>query len=150
MEKRTLLAIVISIAILLLWDFLFIGPKTSLEQQGQEEVAQEQPTVEDPAEALRIPSPQAEQAPSPVAGETVVVETPKYRARFNTMGGALSSLELKEFRQTLDPASPPVNIIEAPMPILRINGESVDSSLAYTVSRKGDADIPEELVFSTP
>jgi YidC/Oxa1 family membrane protein insertase len=148
MEKRTLLAIVVSIAILLLWDFLFIEPKTPQQPQGQEELAQEQPAAEEPGEALQIPAPRADVPQTPVVGETVVVETPQYRARFNTTGGTLSSLELKNFQETLDPASPSVNIIEAPMPLIRINGESVDSSLAYEVSRKGDADIPEELVFS--
>ena len=54
MEKRTLLAIVISIAILLLWNFFFIEPKSPEQPQGQ--ITQtEQTEPQEQSTVLQVP-----------------------------------------------------------------------------------------------
>jgi YidC/Oxa1 family membrane protein insertase len=148
MEKRTLLAIVVSIAILLLWDFFFIEPKSPEQPQGQT-AQQEETAPQEQNNVLRIPSPQGGQAQQSVSGETIVVETPMYRAQWSTAGGTLTSVQLKQYRESRSPDAPPVDIIETPMPLVSINEQFDDSSIVYEASKTGDPDIPRELIFST-
>ncbi|MCK9263531.1 MAG: membrane protein insertase YidC [Desulfomonilia bacterium] len=147
MEKRTLLAIVISIAILLLWNFFFIEPKSPEQPQGQ--ITQtEQREPREQSTVLQVPSQGQDQARQTVSGEAIVVETPRYRAQWSTAGGALTSVQLKEYRENLAPDSPAVETIETPMPMVSVNDQPVDSSIVYEASKRGDSDIPEELIFS--
>ncbi|MFY9111581.1 MAG: membrane protein insertase YidC [Desulfomonilia bacterium] len=147
MEKRTLLAIVISIAILLLWDFFFVEPKTPEQPQDQVE-QQESVPGDDQSNVLQLPSPQRSPDRQTVPGETIVIETPMYRAQWSTAGGALTSFQLKQYRENLSPEAQPVDIIESPLPLVSVNGQFSDSSIVYEASRTGESDIPRELIFT--
>ena len=146
MERRTLLAIVISIAILLLWNFLFVEPKSPQQPQV---VQQEESTPAEESAAPRIPSPRTDlPQPAVSSGEPIIIETPLYRARWNTAGGALVSLQLKDYRENLSPDSAPVDIVETPIPLVSVNEQFMDQSIIYEASKIGESDIPQELVFS--
>ncbi len=88
---------------------------------------------------------------APAAGATVVVETDLTRTTITTKGGRLLAIELKEYRQTVDPESPPLNLVRAgdvlPMALRLTDGQS-DAAVEYTAevttlqvrgSERGDA-----------
>jgi YidC/Oxa1 family membrane protein insertase len=74
-----------------------------------------------PAEAPPPPEmPPAAPVPPPaavelVAGTEVVVDTELYHAVFTTTGARLKSLQLKQYRTTNDPNSPPLQMIQYPV-----------------------------------
>ncbi|MDQ7830497.1 MAG: membrane protein insertase YidC [Desulfovibrionaceae bacterium] len=123
-NKRVMLAVVLSLAVLLGWNFLFPTPK-NVQQPTQAT------TTEAPAEAK--PGPVAApigtlSAFAPTPGRMVTVKTPLYTAVFNSLGGVLDSFALSEYRQTIAADSPLVNLVsdlsrqKAPLGLL-INGQ---------------------------
>jgi YidC/Oxa1 family membrane protein insertase len=122
MDKRTLLAVVISVVILVGGSFLqyvFFPPAAPKPPTAQTEAAQpaagsqaqaSQPT-ENPATTPEKPQPSGEAAaaqatvspaPEPVKAqegpETIVRETARFRLIFSRAGGVLTSIQLKEFK----------------------------------------------------
>ena len=67
-------------------------------------------------------------------GATVVVDTDVSRATITTAGGRLLGLELKAYRQTAEPTSPPLNLV-APGEVLplvvQLTGGQSDASVKY-------------------
>jgi YidC/Oxa1 family membrane protein insertase len=152
MEKRTLLAVVISLAILLLWDIFFLKPNAP-QQPPKQPVKQEAPAQKPaaPAPSLAIPPAQAQTLPAPAAqAETVVVDTPLYQATFNSTGGALTSFQLKKYREEITPGSKTVNIINTPLPVFGFGDKFTDASVSYQVtkSQPDSAGTPREIVFT--
>ncbi|HPJ93243.1 MAG TPA: membrane protein insertase YidC [Deltaproteobacteria bacterium] len=135
MEKKTLLAIIISIAILLIWDLLVIQPRkdeTPQEVTGVEETAK--PEITSPI--LKIPG--LESTPPIISDEeTIVAETPLYRATWDTKGGRLISVKLKKYKESMDEDASFVEVIKTPMPTVNLNEELLDTELIYTSSQKG-------------
>jgi YidC/Oxa1 family membrane protein insertase len=111
MEKRLILAIVLSFLVLMGYQYFFVKPnKPALNQPapvaaapstpvpGTAGAIREQPKTA-PAEAKPAPAP----APGAVAGQAetdVVVETPLYRAVWSNKGGVLKSWVLKKFQNS--------------------------------------------------
>lgn len=136
MERRALIAVVISLAILVLYQEVVI--KHFYPQATAPPVETEPVESAPSARAERAPSPDAgerlEPAPlPPVAGRDVVVETDLYRAVFTTAGARLKSFTLSEYRTTVDPASPPLEMILHPvaddLPLgVVLRGKSADVS----------------------
>ena len=135
MEKKTLLAIIISIAILLIWDQFFIQPRQEKEPQevtGVEETA----APESASPIIEIPG--LESSPPLVSDkETIVAETPLYRATWDTKGGRLISLKLMKYKESMDQDAAFVEIIKTPMPTVNLNDKLSDTELIYTSSQKG-------------
>ncbi len=135
MEKKTLLAIIISIAILLIWDLLVIQPKkdeTPQEVSGVEETAK--PEIASPI--IKIPG--LESTPPLISNEeTIVAETPLYRATWDTKGGRLISVKLKKYKESMEEDAALVEVIKTPMPTVNLNDELLDTELIYTSSQKG-------------
>ncbi len=48
--------------------------------------------------------------------KTITIETPLWRASFSEEGGAITSFYLKRYRQSVDPSSEPINIIDSISP----------------------------------
>lgn len=144
MEKRTLLAIVVSIAILLLWDFFLIQPRVEKDATVKTQEAAEPPATQkqEPA-SIDIPTllatPQA-------AGtdETVVIETPLYRAVWASEGGRLVSLKLTGFRETMDPGADIVEMITSPLPTITMSGGFSDAGIRYRPSHTGTVMVEQE------
>lgn len=95
-------------------------------------------------EAPREPAPTAPPAPAgPLAaplGETpnVEVETDTLRIRITPTGGRLAAVELKTYRRTVDPDSPPLDLVE-PGPVLpgtlQLGADRSDATLQYRPDR---------------
>ena len=115
MDKRTLLAVVLSIIVLLIYQNFFVKPpvKTEPAPQQQTTVA---PQVAKPAPESTAATAAAPAAPVQPAAAThrtppqvstgterdVVVETPLFRALLTTRGGTLKSLQLKQYKTELE------------------------------------------------
>ena len=102
-QKRLLLALVLSSAILVLWTFLYPVQK----QPNQNNGATPSPTASStPAQRATANAQPAAPAPSPVANVTaapkriITVKTPLYEAKFDTLGAEPISWIIKENKLT--------------------------------------------------
>jgi YidC/Oxa1 family membrane protein insertase len=149
MEKRTLLAVALSILILVAYQYLvtqyYPSPPAPVEKPAERV---EKPADPKQAESPAPPSPRpqpalkeakASQAKSQ-AGREIKVETDDYIALFTAQGARLKSFKLKRYRQSADEKSPPFEMIPSapgiPYPLgVRLNGEAPfnDETLSYSV-----------------
>jgi len=143
MEKRTVLAIILSFLIISAW--YYIQPKLMKEPPKTPPKAAAVATQQAPAPAANQAVPAAAPAASaaPSAGEKVArditVETPLYSATWNTRGGVLTSFKLKKYLTTMDKNAKPVELIKTPMPALLISNGNTDSNLIYDCPQQGTA-----------
>jgi YidC/Oxa1 family membrane protein insertase len=146
MDKRTLIAIALSILILVIYQEMvtrYYGPPPS----PPSEVTKE---AEKPAAADRAATPPTAPAPAkqampvelPVAksAKDVRVETDNYIAVFTNLGARLKSFKLKHYRSSVDEHSPPFDIVTSapnvPLPLgVRWQGPAAadDGSVLYGV-----------------
>ncbi len=104
MDKRTILAIVLALAVLLVYQIFFIKPpvtqKNTAPQPSADQVKADK-TASSPAAPTAVVKPAAPAAAAkPEApARDIKVETPHYTAVFSTQGAALKSLKLKEYYQ---------------------------------------------------
>ncbi|MGB5218721.1 MAG: membrane protein insertase YidC [Smithella sp.] len=105
MDKRTILAVVLSLAVLFLYQIFFAKPPAPPEtvtvqetKQASNATAVQQPQ---PAPAIQAPKPAVKNtvASAEEAPKDILVETENYRAVFSTRGAALKSFQLKHYRQ---------------------------------------------------
>jgi len=119
MEKRTILAFALSFLVLILWSFLFNPNKDQISKKDEipETVA---PTAVPRSPETAIEAPAAiskgpditKIKPAPAAHEKeVVVDTPLYRAVFTNAGPTIKSFKLKKYRESIEPDSPLVELI---------------------------------------
>ncbi|MBU1003740.1 MAG: membrane protein insertase YidC [Proteobacteria bacterium] len=109
--KRTLIAIVLSTLVLLGWTYFFSPqPKTAPEPTEQAATMQDASAASEMTTATNT-----EQAPAfiPVGGQDVVVETPLFKAVLNSAGGILTDFELKDYKTSIAPGSPQVNLVSS-------------------------------------
>lgn len=116
MDKRTLLAVVLSIAVLFIYQNYFAPPPVPKGAPEQQQTAVVKPPAAQPAApAAALPG---APAPAPLAmlaagtpvavpavtgtEKDVVVDTPLYRAVFTTRGAALKSFQLKQYRTAVE------------------------------------------------
>lgn len=109
-NKRVFLAVGLSMIVLLAWSYFF-APKPSEQPVSTEQAQSETVSAPNSAESTT-----AQPASAPVAfvaqsGQSVTVDTPLYKAVFNSAGGILTSFELKNYRETIAADSKPVNLI---------------------------------------
>ena len=148
-QRRFLLALVLSFLLLLAYEQLVVRPYRQAPVSPKQEQAPgrgaEAPRVERPPAPPEHP-PSAETSRTLGGGElgasaddlpTVTVETDVIRATITTRGARLKSLELKQFRQTVQHDSPPLDLVRA-SPVLPVTMEfgagSSDASVEYTAS----------------
>ena len=123
MDKKAFLAIMLSVAVILVWQAFFVKKPP---QQQQESARQETTVKEKPAGKTAAP----EQA-SPVKAKTVLskpvmgtekdipVENSLYKAVLTTKGGSLKSYKLKNYRSSLDRDSEPIELVHVMNGMLR-------------------------------
>ncbi|MDP2854961.1 MAG: membrane protein insertase YidC [Smithellaceae bacterium] len=105
MDKRTILAVVLSLAVLLVYQFFFVKPpepqKAAAPQQSADQVKNNKAPSSTPAATSGIATPalQAVAVKPEAPARDIKVETPHYTAVFSTRGGALKSLKLKDYYQ---------------------------------------------------
>jgi YidC/Oxa1 family membrane protein insertase len=115
-NKRVILAVVLSLVVLVGWNFLFPAkppvPKTDTATQTQAPAPEKTQPAAGKTEAA---APKADTLPAfaPTPGKTLTVDTPLYTAVFNSSGGLLSRFSLKQYRQTIANDSPLVELINA-------------------------------------
>ncbi|MDQ2954179.1 MAG: membrane protein insertase YidC [Pseudomonadota bacterium] len=128
-QKNTIIAIVLSAIVLIVWQF-FVG-MPQLEKQRQEaQQRQQQTPVPSPAPGTQV-QPQAQgsgpqlpgQGGAPSAGQQltresvltasprVEIDTPQVKGSIALKGGRLDDLALKKYRETVDPNSPPIVLL---------------------------------------
>ncbi len=112
MDKRTLLAVVLSVVVLMVYQNFFAKPpvKTAPAPTRQEAPVSSQTTAQQtpPADPGKASAPAAIQTATTVrmpaaqavtgAERDVIVETPLYRAVLTTRGAALKSFQLKQYK----------------------------------------------------
>ncbi len=118
MEKkeqiRLVIALVLSFVVIFGWQYL-----NAPSQEQQAEMARKAAEAEKKAATLteQADAPVSEVAATPAedfiptAGKTVTVDTPLYTAVFNSQGGILEKFVLKDFKDTIEPDSPNVDLI---------------------------------------
>ncbi|WP_447975306.1 membrane protein insertase YidC [Nitrospira sp. Kam-Ns4a] len=132
MEKRVILFLVLSLAIILGYDYLLrqlgLAPTPGAGNPPDGRPAEERPTgarpeaaptqqtlgPAKPGPAPASPSKPVPGAVTPSSGtpeQTVVVETDLYRAVLTNRGGVITSWELKRYRLTAAEDSPPVQLV---------------------------------------
>ncbi|MBN2419176.1 MAG: membrane protein insertase YidC, partial [Deltaproteobacteria bacterium] len=120
MEKRAILAFVLSFVVLLIW--MQYSARRPVDPVGSNNINNEEQI--DKSVEKAVPDHQADQSTSPVQSEikagtpdveekVITVETPLYIATFSNSGPSLTGLKLKKYRSTLDPDSPPVELFTA-------------------------------------
>lgn len=119
MEKRTVLAFVLSFIILIAWSYFF-APTQDQAPEKDEGIKKEVPEkVQETSKAPALHPPLTPQVPRiaekaatlPMAGKEIEIDTPLYRAVFSNVGPAIISFKLKEYRQSIDPDSSLIELI---------------------------------------
>src|SRR5271167_1660464 len=127
-HKNTILAIVLSLLVVIGWQYFIGYPQMERQKQDaalkQQEQTQVQPGAQQPAatqpgataEAPGVPnaaspSPQAqaESRDAVIRGAPrVAIATPRLGGSIDLKGGRIDDLTLQQFRETIDPDSPPI------------------------------------------
>lgn len=127
-QKNTILAIVLSAVVLIVWQFFIGMPQMEKQrqeaQQKQQQQAQPQPAPGQPAQPGAAPgAPTVPGQPAAVPGaqpsrEAVVaasprvsVDTPRLKGSIALRGGRIDDLALTQHHTTVDPKSPPVVLL---------------------------------------
>lgn len=100
MEKRLLLAIVLSFGVLFLYQLVFKPTQKPVSELAAdiEKAPEQKPVPELPVKPPETPTEQEFQAAEAEAEQDIVVETPLYRAVWNNRGAQLESWRLKEYK----------------------------------------------------
>ncbi|NDV25097.1 membrane protein insertase YidC [Desulfovibrio sp. JC010] len=129
-NKRVILAVALSFAVLLGWQFLFPPQPQQPAPAQQEQTAQPNQAVDSIVagpESNQLPDPASTSAIVSAKGTKLTVDTPLYSAVINSQGGLLESFELKKFKATIDADSSNVDMVganalnKAPMGLI-VNG----------------------------
>lgn len=149
MERRALIAFVVSLVILLgyqeILKIYYPPPPPELEgttaspEIGTPPSAEIAPAPAAPNEEAAAPPSQ----PAPIEGRDVVLETHLYKATFTTAGARLKSFVLKSYRKTVDADSPPLDLlvdtVPANLPLgVELRGPTrklSDAGVSYRVDR---------------
>ena len=160
MDKKTILAFVLSLAVLIAWSFLFTPkPAQKTEPQTKEEFVKSQPaqpSSPQPAPAVQKTEKPADTTAPKAEEKEVTVETPLYKAVFSSTGASIKSFLLKKYHVTADPASPEVQLAHGQGPLVSIflepAGKKDASGTVYHVNETSltleAGTSPKDLVFS--
>jgi YidC/Oxa1 family membrane protein insertase len=131
-NKNMLVAIALSIAVLLGWQYFYVSPqmeqqRAQLAQQQAQQAAQQPPAATPGADGVPRPdgvpadgaAPPVPGAAAPVAAPAnreavlarssrVPIDTPSISGSINLKGARLDDVRLKKYRETVDPTSPTI------------------------------------------
>jgi YidC/Oxa1 family membrane protein insertase len=124
-NRNTILAVILSGIVLIGWQFFFNIPqmeKQRAAQQAQSEMAKPAPGAANPQPgAVPAPSANAPAANQPASAAAVVsrdtaiaaaprvkIDTPRLSGSISLKGARIDDLSLVQFRETVDPSSPPI------------------------------------------
>jgi YidC/Oxa1 family membrane protein insertase len=119
-QKNLILAVVLSIGILLLWEVFIGGPQREALEQQQAQQQTEQATQDE-----RAPTLDGQAAPETAGGQgalsraaaveeapRVAIDTPTLEGSINLRGARIDDLTLKNYRETIDPSSPNIELLQ--------------------------------------
>jgi YidC/Oxa1 family membrane protein insertase len=132
-QKNTILAIALSALVLIAWQY-FVGlpQMEKAKQEAQLKVQQQQQQVQTPAQQSGQPAPAAPGGAQPQlsgqgaaptvtqqlsreaalkASPRVLIDTPRLRGSISLKGGQIDDLALTQYRETVDPTSPPIVLL---------------------------------------
>lgn len=166
MEKRTILAFALSFLVLILWSFLFNPSKDQVSKKGETPETVAPNTVSQSPETTSAPhaaiSKASEKTKFKLAPETdekeVVVDTPLYRAVLTNAGPTIKSFKLKDYRESIEPDSPLIDLInlqqdKADFLIISFDGASASQpekpiyNVEHQKIRLESDSLPQNLVF---
>jgi YidC/Oxa1 family membrane protein insertase len=126
-QKNTILAIVLSALVLLLWQYFFGMPQMEKQKQLAQQQGQPQPgSPPQPQAGPQVPGapgqpPAAQPSLVPAQPLTreaalaqsgrVLIDTPRLRGSVGLKGGRIDDLSLLQYRETVDPKSPPIVLL---------------------------------------
>lgn len=120
MQIRALLAVIISLIILVIYQSYFAPPPPAPEKPAAEKAQTAPPAKEEPVKAVspgeKIPGappvPAARPAPAvkAEAGKDITVDTPFYTAVFNTRGARLKDFRVKKYLDKIGDGAKPINL----------------------------------------
>ena len=143
MDKRTFLAIVLSLIVILTWQVFFAKkpPPKQPEPTQQETPVAGKPAVKETARAPLTPAQTKTVLSQKVAApeKDISIVTPLFTAIFTTKGGSLKSYKLKEYRTTLDSTSDLVELVNV------MDGMQKPLSITFPES---NVDILPESIFT--
>jgi YidC/Oxa1 family membrane protein insertase len=161
MEKRAIIAVVLSIAFFYGYYLLFPPPKVA-DKQPVDQTAVSTTTVK----SGTLPAPVQPIVPQPVvqtpqlAAKDIVVETDLYKAVFSNQGASLKSFTLKQFRETNKPDGKLVALINETRPseyMLKTAGAgfalspaAIYNTSAYQLIVSKDERKPLVFVYTSP
>jgi YidC/Oxa1 family membrane protein insertase len=113
MEKRTVIAFILSFLVLIIWSFLF-APKFEQKPPAEREPKPLGPVEEvasKPDFSVPDETPAPQRTPTTASEKHIVVETPLYKITFSNVDAAIKSVKLKKYRLTTDPQAPFVELV---------------------------------------
>ena len=133
-QKNTILAIVLSAVVLIVWQYFIGMPQVEKQRQEAQIKAQQQqqqtPQPGKPAPQGQAGAPPAQPGAPPVPGQAppvpgqpvtrevivastprIAIETPRLRGSLALKGGRIDDLALMQYRETVDPKSPPIVLL---------------------------------------
>ncbi len=168
MEKRTIIAFVLSFLILILWAYLFNPKKDQVPKEKEiveKETPQEihrPPQIQGPVhhEPSQMPEISTTKIAPKADEKEIEVDTPLYKAIFTNVGPTIRSFKLKKYFKTTDPDSPLIELISLEKNMgnyLLINFEdpskNQNENITYQVEqeaiRLGPESSPKDLVLSS-
>jgi YidC/Oxa1 family membrane protein insertase len=155
MEKKTLLAIILSVAILIAWDIFIVQPRMPKEPPKKAQTTTAVAPLQTPGASAAPEMSAATLAPAAQTGVKAAGEinigTPLYSAVWNTKGGRITSLKLKNYLTSMDKDAKPEELIRTPMPALLISGSMTDDNIIYDCPQQGTVSVqdgPIQLIFT--
>ncbi|MFQ5464512.1 MAG: membrane protein insertase YidC, partial [Thermodesulfobacteriota bacterium] len=173
MDKKVLIAIVLSIAVLLVYPYALktwfpqyagkgapsgkseeVAVKVTEDAAGVGRVVSEGPSASTGAAAEGRKAPEKARASEKITEILTTVETPLVRAVFSNIGGSVKSWELKDYRATKEKGSPVVNLAETittARSLSTILSDGVREMVVFSPSTREitiDGDETAELVYT--
>ena len=127
-NRNYYLAIVLSVLIVFVWQFFYMGPKMEA-QRVAEEAHQAELAKQKKADPAKVTTPAVDAAGQPIPGtegandavtnreqalaqsSRVKIDTPKLEGSINLSGGRIDDLKLKNYRETVDKNSPIITLL---------------------------------------
>ena len=123
-QKNTILAIALSAMVLIAWQF-FVGlpqmekqrqeaQQKAIEQKTQAELEQAKTPAQLPGQLTTTPAAAQQlsrEAAIDASGPRLKIETPRLQGSITLKGGRIDDLALVQYRETVDPTSPPIILL---------------------------------------
>jgi YidC/Oxa1 family membrane protein insertase len=121
MEKRLIVAVLLSIGVLYAYSFIFPTPKpqppvSAARNQASLASVSNQPSPQAPAASVPAPQPVASQPNTAASARDITVDTDLYSAVFSSQGAGLKKLVLKKYKENLGPQGKDIVLVNETTP----------------------------------